>query len=129
MKQKSNISNGEWKIMKLLWDNGEMTVTQFVTALSDDTAWNKNTIFTMLKRLEEKGFAKLVSEKRPQKYAAAITREKATNIATGSFVERVFDGNMKLFISAISGGSTLTKEEIDELRAMLDDAEKAVKEV
>lgn len=129
MKRKTNISNGEWKLMKLLWDNGEMAVTQLVTALSDDTAWNKNTIFTMLKRLEEKGFVKLVSEKRPQKYASAITREEATNIATGSFVDRVFDGNMKLFMSAISGGSALTKEEIDELRAMLDDAEKAAKEV
>ena len=129
MKYKANISNGEWKLMKLLWDNGEMTVTQLVSALSDDTAWNKNTIFTMLKRLEEKGFVKLASEKRPQKYAALITREDATNIATDSFVDRVFGGNMKLFISAISGGSALTKDEIEELRAMLDEAEKSAKEV
>lgn len=124
---KNSISNAEWKIMKLLWDNGEMTVTQLVSALSDDTAWNKNTVFTMLKRLEEKGYARLADEKRPQKYAAAVTREEATGVATDSFIDRVFDGNMRLFISAISGGSALTQSEIDELRAMLDEAEKAMK--
>ena len=126
--KKVNISNGEWKLMRQLWDNGEMTVTQLVHALEDDTGWNKNTIFTMLKRLEEKGFVKLAAEKRPQRYAAAIDRLEATVLATDSFVDRVFDGDMRLFVSAISGGSGLTQKEIDELRAILDEAEKAAKE-
>ena len=125
---KENISNGEWKLMKPLWENGEMTVTQLVQALKDDTGWNKNTIFTMLKRLEEKGFVKLADEKRPQRYVPAVSREEATVLATDSFVDRVFDGDMRLLVSAISGSSSLTQKEIDELRAILDEAEKAVKE-
>ncbi len=128
MKRKTNISNGEWKLMRLLWENGESSVAQLVEALENDTAWNKNTVFTMLKRLQEKGFVKLAEEKRPQKYAAAISREDASGYAANSFFERVYNGSMAQFVSAIAGNGKLTKADIEDMRAALDEAEKAINE-
>ncbi len=118
-----SLSNGEWKIMKLLWSNETMTVGQIVTAVEGDTAWSKNTVFTMLKRLEEKGAVHMLSTKRPQPYAAAISKEQATLEETGSFLSRVYDGSVGLFVSALSGYRGLSQKEIDELRAILDQAE------
>lgn len=123
MKDMISLSNGEWKIMKLLWSSDTMTVGQIVKAVENDTAWSKNTVFTMLKRLEEKGAVRMLSTKRPQPYAAAISKEQATLEETGSFLSRVYDGSVGLFVSALSGYRGLSQTEIDELRAILDQAE------
>ena len=45
------LSDGEWKLMKLLWENHPMTLGDMVEAMQDDTAWSKGTIFTMLRRM------------------------------------------------------------------------------
>ena len=49
------LSDGEWKLMKLLWENYPMTLGDMVEAMQDDTAWSKGTIFTMLRRMNTKG--------------------------------------------------------------------------
>ncbi len=126
MKEMISLSNGEWKIMKLLWGNTTMTVGQIVNAVAGDTDWNKNTVFTMLKRLEEKGAVKMLTAKRPQQYVALITREEAASDETSSFLHRVYDGNLRMFVSALSGNCALNQKEIDEIRAILDKAEQEI---
>ena len=49
------LSEGEWKIMKLLWSGSPRTIAEMVHLLEDDTGWSKTTIFVMLKRLIAKG--------------------------------------------------------------------------
>ncbi len=124
MNEQISLSNGEWKLMKLLWSNETMTVGQMVDALEDDTHWNKNTVFTMLKRLEEKSAVSMITTKRPQLYKALISREQASIEETQSFMQRVFDGNLRMFVSALSGNCALDQNEIDEIRALLDEAER-----
>ncbi len=123
MKELIGLSNGEWKLMKLLWNHETMTVGQMVDALAGDTDWNKNTVFTMLKRLEEKQAIAMVTTRRPQQYAAIITREEAAKDETDSFLSRVYDGNLKMFVSALSGNCNLSQEEINEIRDILNQAE------
>ena len=122
------LSDGEWKLMKLLWSHETMTVGQMVDALAGDTDWNKNTIFTMLKRLEEKQAIAMVTTRRPQQYAAVISREEAAREETSSFLSRVYDGNLKMFVSALSGNCALSQEEIDEIRDILNKAERKIAE-
>ena len=100
-----------------------MTVGQIVAAVEGDTDWNKNTVFTMLKRLEDKKAVQMLSIKRPQQYRAMISKEQAEVGETSSFLSRVYDGNFGLFVSALSGYRGLSQEEINELRAILDKAE------
>lgn len=123
MKELISLSNGEWKLMKLLWSHETMTVGQMVDALAGDTDWNKNTVFTMLKRLEEKQAIAMVTTRRPQQYAAVISREEAAKDETDSFLSRVYDGNLKMFVSALSGNRSLSQEEINEIREFLNQAE------
>ena len=53
------LSDGEWKLMKLLWENHPMTLGDMVEAMQDDTAWSKGTIFTMLRRMSTKGVIRM----------------------------------------------------------------------
>ena len=52
--EKINLSDGEWKIMNLLWEEPPKTLTQLTKELHTETGWTKHTIITMLKRLEAK---------------------------------------------------------------------------
>ena len=49
------LSNYEWKIMNLIWDEQPRTITQLTKALAEETGWSKHTVITYLKRLESKG--------------------------------------------------------------------------
>ena len=50
-----HLSDGEWKIMNLLWQQAPRTITQLTAALEQETDWSKHTVITMLNRMEKKG--------------------------------------------------------------------------
>ena len=49
------LSDGEWKLMKTLWQRQPRTLAELVAALDAETGWSRATIFMMLKRLIAKG--------------------------------------------------------------------------
>ena len=65
MKETISLSDGEWKLMNLLWEDSPRTVAQLVRAMAHDTGWTKATIFIMLGRMAEKG-AVIVREGAPR---------------------------------------------------------------
>ena len=67
------ISNAEWRIMKIIWMEGKQTSTDLIAVLSERFDWSKSTIKTLLTRLVEKG---------------CLTREKSgKSLCLLSFVE------------------------------------------
>ena len=51
---KVHLSDGEWKLMNKLWDASPRTITELTAALREETGWSKNTVITMLSRLDAK---------------------------------------------------------------------------
>ncbi len=118
------LSDGEWKLMKLLWQSSPRTIGELVSLLEDDTGWSKTTIFVMLKRLIAKGAVRVDDSGRIQQYYPLIERGDVTLGETESFLSRVYDGSVGLLVSSLVGQKALSKNEIDELRRILDEAEK-----
>ena len=58
---KISLSDGEWKLMNLLWDKSPLTIGNMVDALRDDTGWTKATVNIMLNRLYDKGAVRIDS--------------------------------------------------------------------
>ena len=50
-----NLSDSEWKLMNRLWEQSPRTIMELTASLKEDTGWSKNTVITMLARLEAKG--------------------------------------------------------------------------
>ncbi len=119
-----NLSNGEWKIMNLLWESSPKTIAQLVEALADTTEWNKTTIFVMLKRLIAKGAVRMDDSGRSHLYYPLISHEKVSAEETLSFLERVYNGSIGLLVSSLVGNDTLSEGDIAELKAIIDKAEK-----
>ena len=122
-----SLSDGEWKIMKVLWREQPQTVGQLTQALDAETGWSRTTIFIMLKRLISKGAVRLDDSGRVQVYYAEITREEIEPEETSSFLSRVFDGSLGMMVSSLVSHRALSEEELSELRNILDEAEKSSK--
>lgn len=118
---KIDLSNSEWKLMRRLWESPR-TITELTAALRDETGWSKNTVITMLARLEAKGAVRHEEGERAKRYFPALRREDAAQAETESFLSKVYGGSLGLMMSAMVESRKLTESDIAELSAILDKA-------
>ena len=119
MKQIS-LSDNEWKLMGRLWERSPRTITELTADLREETGWSKNTIITMLSRLEAKGAVRHEEGGRAKAYSPAVDRETAARAETESFLGKVYGGSLGLLVSAMVESRALTEEDLAELSAILE---------
>lgn len=110
--------------MKLLWASEPRNLGELVHELEDETGWNKSTVFMMLKRLVAKGAVRVEAGERVHEYYPMISRRDVAPHETDSFLSRVYDGSVGMMVSALAGRHALSKEDIAELKAIIEAAEK-----
>ena len=118
-----HLSDGEWKLMKVLWQQSPRTLGALVAALAPTTGWSKATVFMMLKRLIAKGAVSLDESGKDQQYSAAVAYAEVEPEETASFLTKVYGGSGGLMVSNLVGRGALSEQEIRELKAILDAAE------
>ena len=111
--------------MNELW-KAPSSVGALVKALRGETGWSKSTVFIMLSRLIEKGAVACDDAVSPKLYSALISREGAALSETRSFLGRVYGGSLGSMMSCMAANHELSREEIDELVAILRRAEEEV---
>ena len=119
MAEKISLSDGEWKLMNLLWDENPQTIGRMVDALRHDTGWTKATVNIMLNRLAEKGAVRIETGGRSKLFYPVLEREQAVVQEAKSTLEKIKTGGIGLLISTIAGESDLTKEDVEKLYSIL----------
>ena len=122
--ERITLSEGEWRIMKLMWASSPRSLRELTNELSSQTGWTRPTIHVMLKRLIAKGAIVMDDSGKVQKYYPMIKREDVAPEETESFLNRVSDGSIGMLFSALTERRALSDSDIAELRRILDDAEK-----
>ncbi len=122
------LSDSEWKIMKLLWEKSPYTLGELAKVLEGETGWTRPTVFVMLKRLIAKGAVRVDEEAKVHEYYPTIKRKDVAPEETESFLNRVYDGSVRMLFTALTERKSLSATDIAELRQILDDAEKNRKE-
>ena len=117
---KIDLSNSEWKLMNRLWQTAPMTIMELTAALREDTGWSKNTVITMLSRLEGKEAVRHEEGRRAKLYFPAVDREDAIESETESFLDKI--GGLGLLMNAMVEKNALTENDIAELSAILEKA-------
>ncbi len=119
-----SLSDGEWKLMNLLWDNAPLTIGAMVGALENDTAWTKATVNIMLGRLADKGAVRVDASGRAKQYYPLISRDDAVRQEAKNTLARVRTGGLGLLVSTMARDCELTDQEIDELYRILKEGRK-----
>lgn len=118
-----NLSEREWTVLNALWKTDGTELGELVTALFEETKWNRNTVLTYLTRMEAKGLVTIDKEASPHIYRATVDRESCRKKERRSFLNRVYKGSAGDLIAAFLKEEPISKEERDQLRKLLDDME------
>lgn len=119
---KTELSAGEWTLMNALWTSAPMTIAQLTGALKDGPGWSKHTIISMLSRLEAKGVVRYERNGRAKEYIPVLERSSAVRQETGHFLDKVCDGHLGVLFNAMMDVRPLTRADLDELSAILEQA-------
>jgi BlaI family transcriptional regulator, penicillinase repressor len=116
-----SISDAEWVVMKVAWEKGTVTANQVVGALETKMSWKPKTIHTLLRRLVQKRALAYDKLGREFHYRALVEAERCTHYASRTFLDRFFGGQVAPFLACFLEREKLSREEIDELRRILDE--------
>jgi BlaI family penicillinase repressor len=121
MKKMPRISETEWEVMKIVWDKAPCSASQIIEALNwRQAAWHPKTVKAFLNRLVKKKALGFKLDGRAYLYHPLVRQSECAEAASLSFLERVFGGSMKPMLAHFVERKRLSKEEIRELRSLLD---------
>ena len=115
------LPDAELDIMKELWAaSGPLTRAELEQRLAR-RRWASTTLLALLGRLEAKGYVARQKQGKGYLYAAALAREDYLPVESRSALERMFGGSAKNLIAAMAQTQDLSKEDMDELAAYLEE--------
>lgn len=111
--------------MNFLWDHEPTTSADIVAALEKACRWKPRTIRTLLARLVKKGVLTATTDGKRHLFSAAVSRQASVKSESRSFLQRVFGGETAPMLINLVKETELSKEEIKELRSILNQKEKS----
>ncbi len=121
--RETDLTPNEWYVMECLWNKESCTGREAVEYLQKHVGWSRSTTLTMLRRMTEKGMIDCREEDGLLVYSPLIDRDAATQRETDSFLTRVYHGSVSMLVSALTEKQSFTQAELDELYAILKEAE------
>lgn len=113
----------ELEVMQALWaSDTPVPRAQLEAHLAQTHPMATTTLLTLLSRLSEKGFVRVDKAGRKSLYAPLVTREDYLAAQSRSFIQKLCGGSLSTFASALCD-SGLSKEELQELRKLLEEGE------
>ena len=109
----------EARFADMIWEHEPVTSSELVKLAAATFTWKRTTTHTVLKRLCDKG----LFQNNKGTVTSVISRAQFYSMQSRQFVNDTFDGSLPAFIAAFTKGGTLTPEEADEIRKMIDQAE------
>ena len=116
-----NITKSEQKILKLLWEEGSLSIQQITDKLQDDSGWSKHAVISFLKKMEAKNLVVYETRGRTKYYSALPEKGNIAKEERTSFLKNFYNGQLGLMVSAMAEDNSLSSEDIDDLRKLLDD--------
>lgn len=107
----------ELQVMQALWKLGGGTVAEVRDRLEDDLAYN--TVLTVLRILEGKGYVGHEEEGRAYRYLPLVDEAAARRSAVGRLIGDLFAGSPSLLLTHLVDERQLRDEDLDRLRALL----------
>lgn len=119
-----SLTPAEWHLMECLWEQAPRTGREVVDYLKADMGWSKSTTLTMLRRMTDKSLIRCDESGEVRQYYPLVVREEALLQETEDFLSRVYKGSVGMLMSTLTKRQNLSREEIRELYAILEEAEK-----
>ena len=118
----NKLFDSELKLMELIWNKEPISEKELSILASKCIGWNKNTTYTIIKKLIEKG---IVSRTEPNFICTSlIKKEEVQTAETMSLIDRLYQGSKKAFFAHFLKEENLSEEEYKELQAIIEKKKK-----
>jgi predicted transcriptional regulator len=117
------LTEAELRIMNALWDRGSSTVHEIMNALPVKPVLAYNSVLTIVRILEKKGYVKHVKDGRSHVYAAQVDRKNASRFEVRYLVSRFFGDSHDMLVLNILEEKGVDAEELHRLRQLLEGRE------
>jgi predicted transcriptional regulator len=116
------LSEAQLEIMHVVWEGGEVTVTDVWNVLAGRRPVARNTVLTLMDRLEKKGWLRRRADGQTHYFSAAAPREDTLRQVVGRLVDAAFAGSAEGLVLALLEGRGVSDEEARRIRKLIDDA-------
>jgi predicted transcriptional regulator len=120
-------TDAELEILTVLWSRGPSTVREVHESVSRRKPTQYSTVLKFMQIMSEKGLVRRNDEQRAHIYEAAQPREWTQQRLAGDLLQRAFGGSAKSLLVGALSARKASKQELAELRKMLDEYEKGAK--
>ena len=110
------LAEGEYRFACIVWDHEPLPSGKLVELSQQELGWKKSTTYTVLKKLVDRG----VLRNDNAVVSAAVPKDDVLREESRAVVERAFDGSLPSFLAHFMGGRTISDDEADELKAIID---------
>ena len=118
MKKKDQLTPKEEELMQLLWKYGPIAISKLVE-LYPDPKPHFNTVSTVVRRLEAKGFVSHDETGGSFRYFATVKKESFRSRSFGNFIRYYFGGSYYGAVSALVAEDKLSADELKELLELI----------
>ncbi|HEY1676497.1 MAG TPA: BlaI/MecI/CopY family transcriptional regulator [Candidatus Sulfotelmatobacter sp.] len=115
----ATLTEAELRIMNVLWDRGSATVHEVLSALPAQPALAYNSVLTIVRILEKKGYVKHLKDKRAHVYIPSVDRKDASRFEVRHLVSRFFGNSDELLVLNILEEKSIDPGELSRLRQLL----------
>jgi len=113
------LHEGELNVMELLWSNKALAAKDIAKIIKEYIGWEKNTTYTVIKRLIDKG---AIRREDPGFICkAAISKRSVQNIETKHLLNQLYNGSLSNFFIDYLKNQVLTSAEILELERIVNE--------
>ena len=124
MRTHISISESEWTVMKIIWNESPRTLQDVLSSLKH-TDWSTTTIQTYLARLVKKGALTTQRQGKGYLYYPAVSEDDCQFAESRTFLNRVYNGSLSQMVKGFVKSGSLSEDELSELKKLIDEQEKS----
>ena len=110
------IFESEYRFCLILWEHEPVRSSELVALCREKLGWKPTTTYTVIKRLSERG----VLKNENSIVTSLVKKDEAQAAEIDELMQKRFEGSLPAFFAAFTKRRSLSKEEIDEVQAMID---------
>lgn len=122
-KKSRTLTDGEHRIMEVLWEKGSATVAEVAEVLEGKDGSAYTTVLTMLRIMHVKGYISCRKDGRAHVYTPKVKRETAARKAVLQLLSKFFSGSPGELVLSFLREDDLSPAELDELKRRIQEEE------
>ncbi len=115
--------DSELRVMDIVWEREPVSAKEISIAADEAYGWNKNTTYTIIKKLIDK---EVLLRTEPKFICTSIVKkEQVQKAETNQLIDKLYQGSKRAFFATFLKDEGLTKEDYEELKNLIADSERS----